>query len=163
MKTKVLCAFPGLGKSYATRHFADEFKMKDSDSSEFHYLEGLDGKTTNPDWPKNYLKHIREILKSEEYDFLFVSTHAEVREGLHLHGVPYVLVIPHNTPQVKAEFLKRYRERGSSEKFVALLDRMWNEWTNRTYETRVPGSVVMFHDDHLDREFLRRVKESHTR
>ena len=149
-----------MGKTYATAHYGDRYRLRDSDSSEFHFLEGLDGKTLNPGWPKNYLDHIASIVKSCEYQVLFVSTHEEVRRGLHALGIPYILVIPHKHPSVKTEFLKRYRERGSSEKFVKLLDENWNAWTGYEPEKEMSGSRIMFNDDHIDGEFLGRLIDS---
>jgi hypothetical protein len=142
-----------MGKTYATTHF-DRFRLRDSDSSEFHYLEGLGGHTPNPDWPGNYLDHIGEMVGSD-LDVLFVSTHIDVRRGLFERKIPYALVIPHRTQ--KAEFLSRYRERGSSESFVATMDKMWDEWTDYSFESNSQGSWTLFNDGHITPEFIERM------
>jgi hypothetical protein len=151
----ILSVFPGLGKTYASTHFVDEFSMIDSDSSQFHYLEGLGGTTLDPTWPERYLDHIEENVLLG-VDFIFVSTHEEVRRGLASRNIQYVLVIPHRT--MKDEFIRRYQERGSSPRFVELLSSRWDDWTSYAPERETPSSRIFFNDGYLDREFLRRLK-----
>ena len=98
MKTKIFSVFPACGKTWLCEHQKQyDLKILDSDSSRFswiveetedpHYAVIDNGemkpvvnktKTRNPDFPANYIKHIKENMG--QYDYIFVSSHASVRE-----------------------------------------------------------------------------------
>ena len=116
MKIKVICGFPGIGKSY----LASSKEYHDSDSSKFSWIEkGV----RNPDWPNNYIEHIKSLE-----GFIFVSTHKDVRDALYKNDVPFLLVYPDRS--LKDEYKQRYIQRGSPESFIKLLDEKWDEWIN---------------------------------
>jgi broad-specificity NMP kinase len=133
LKTIIISGFPGTGKSYITKH-SDKFKCHDSDSSEFHFIEGLDGYTVNPAWPHNYINHINDLVQTEEYDFIFISSHLEIRQALTKRDIPYILVMP--KPIAKQAFIKRYEQRGSSKQFIDKINDNWDEW-NTAFESNV--------------------------
>jgi len=57
MRTRIISAFPGTGKSFY--HNTHKDTTLDSDSSNFSWL--ADDKTLrNPEFPYNYIKHIKE-------------------------------------------------------------------------------------------------------
>jgi hypothetical protein len=118
MSAKIISAFPGIGKSYATSKIPGAL---DSDSSHFSWAApGM----RNPNFPENYIKHIRDNMETASY--IFVSSHQEVRDALANAGIDYLLVYP--DPKIKEEYLKRYIDRGSPESFVQLLDKNWDAW-----------------------------------
>ncbi len=126
MKTRIISAFPGTGKSF----YYNENKETclDSDSSEFSWVKADNGNNTkvrNPDFPQNYIEHIKENIG--KYEFIFVSSHAAVREALKANCIHYYLYYPKT--YVKNEYLDRYKERGSPQGFIDLLDSKWEEWT----------------------------------
>ena len=61
MNTKIFSVFPACGKTYLYEH-QDEYGLKilDSDSSQFSWTLTRDGMIRNPDFPKNYIEHIKE-------------------------------------------------------------------------------------------------------
>lgn len=125
METRIISAFPGLGKSYYFRKNPGE--SIDSDSSNFSWIKDKNGentKTRNPEFPSNYIEHIKENVG--KYRFIFVSSHKEVREALKKECINFYLVYPGMTR--KEEFLKRYLERGSPESFINLIDDNWDKW-----------------------------------
>ena len=65
-KTYVISAFPGCGKSWCFNNLQDKYKMLDSDSSNFSWAYGEEGQKLgrNPDFPQNYISHIKENLNS---------------------------------------------------------------------------------------------------
>lgn len=112
--TKVICGFPGVGKSTLYRELKEQgVQILDSDSSTFDKAS----------FPENYLTHI-EMARLAGFTVL-VSTHREVREGLHARNIPFILARPASTDQ-KQEYLQRYEDRGSPPEFVQLMDRMWD-------------------------------------
>lgn len=109
----VIAGFPGVGK---TTVFNQGNKCIDSDSSKFD--------KTN--FPANYIEHIKEKLKDESLDYIFVSTHTSVRHALVSAKIPYILVYPKIT--LKQEYLQRYRDRGSPGSFIDLMDKSWSDF-----------------------------------
>lgn len=65
-ETTIISGFPGIGKSYFFRN--QEYNNRtvlDSDSSEFSWVKDENGNNTkerNPDFPSNYIDHIKENM-----------------------------------------------------------------------------------------------------
>ena len=90
MRTRIIAAFPGTGKTIYHQKHPDT--TLDSDSSSFSWIEKDGEKVRNPDFPNNYIAHIKENIG--KYEFIFVSTHREVREALLDNCVFFYLVYP---------------------------------------------------------------------
>ena len=117
MQTRIISAFPGTGKSHIFK--SGKYDCLDSDSSEFSWVYDDDGsKRRNPDFPANYIAHIKENIG--KVDLIFVSTHKEVRDALLENCLFFYLVYPKE--QAREEYLQRYRGRNSPEAFIKLLD-----------------------------------------
>ena len=125
-KTRIIAAFPGTGKSMYHKKYPDT--TLDSDSSKFSWIEVSKSKggvkERNPDFPQNYINHIKENIG--KYDFIFVSTHREVREALLDNCIFFYLIYP--SKNRKKEFIKRYQDRDNIDSFIKLLDKNWNVW-----------------------------------
>ncbi|QIN99774.1 hypothetical protein vaffelhjerte_154 [Salmonella phage vaffelhjerte] len=111
MQFNVISAFPGCGKTYFTKCFP---RVLDSDSSKFQ----------KDNFPANYIEHISQAI--EEGKLILVSSHKEVRDALHAAGIDFILLYPER--ELKEEYLARYKERGSPDSFISLLDSKWDEW-----------------------------------
>ena len=123
MSGMIIAGFPGVGKS----HFKGETHLKasDSDSSQFSWVINEAGeKVRNPDFPKSYLDHIEEAVKT--HDVVFVSTHPQVLKGLVERKLFHTIVYPDRT--LKETYLCRYALRGSPSEFVSLMDSKWDEF-----------------------------------
>ena len=121
----VISAFPGCGKTYFFNKHKEYMKVLDSDSSMFSWIYNDDGtKERHPDFPNNYIRHIKENLDTQ--DIIFVSSHAQVRKALYDAGIKFVLVFP--STNLKEEWMLRLSDRGSSEEFVKLIGDNWNSW-----------------------------------
>ncbi len=121
--TLIIAAFPGCGKSQCEKDHPNHIIL-DSDSSRFSWIEGKENVERNPDFPNNYMKHIKENIGKA--DIIFISSHDVVRDALRENGIKYNLVYPNI--DLKDEYLKRYENRGSSLGFINLLNSKWNEW-----------------------------------
>ena len=143
MKTIVISAFPGCGKSYVYNNFKDEFEgILDSDSSQFSWVKDKDGNNTkerNPEFPKNYIDHIKENIGKVEV--IFVSSHKEVRDCLKLNEIEYVLVFPLLT--MKEEFIERFRSRGNDEAFITFISNNWKKFIDELFEEEYPTKFVL--------------------
>ena len=146
MKTKIISAFPGTGKTYYHKNHPDT--TLDSDSSQFSWLYdewgykllGLDGKPMrNPQFPQNYIEHIKSNIG--KYEYIFVSSHKEVREALVNSNLHFTLVYPEIG--LKQEYIERYKQRGSSEKFIELLSNNWDLWIKELQNQKGCNHVVL--------------------
>lgn len=128
MRTKIVSAFPGVGKS--TYHRKHPETTLDSDSSKFSWVIDEHGnKTRNPSFPQNYIDHIKQNIG--KYKYIFVSSHKEVRDALLDNCLYFYLVYPGDNR--KEEFIQRYRDRGNDENFIKLVDSKWDEWMSEFY------------------------------
>ncbi len=159
--TKVIAAFPACGKTYYFDRNED-YVILDSDSSKFswmfrkrtkdelaeakkewdktpHLLSGdmyinrikdEEIKVRNPDFPNNYIEHIKENIGKADY--IFVSTHEEVRKALTAARIDFALVFPERS--LKAEWVGRCFLRGSGEKFCQLIADNWEYWLSQMEE-----------------------------
>jgi deoxyribodipyrimidine photolyase-like uncharacterized protein len=130
MRTKIISAFPGTGKSYYHNKYPDI--TLDSDSSNFSWVKDQNGNNTkerNPEFPQNYINHIKENIG--KYKYIFVSSHKEVRDALLDNCIFFYIVYPSDSR--KEEFIKRYRDRGNAEGFIKLVDENWENWMREIY------------------------------
>lgn len=112
-ETKLISAFPGCGKSHYYKNTTGK-TILDSDSSTFN----------KSDFPQNYINHIKENIG--KVDVILISSHKEVRDALSENGIYYTLVYP--KLDLKDEYIKRYKKRGSDVNFINLLEKNWNLW-----------------------------------
>ena len=120
MKTILISAFPGTGKSHLFR--TSKKKVLDSDSSTFD----------KKDFPRNYIEHIKNNIG--KVDIILISSHKDVRDALVKEGLFFYLVFPNIN--LKEEYLNRYKERGSPEKFIELISNNWESWIKELQEQR---------------------------
>jgi len=152
-RATIICGFPGIGKTTLWNR-KEELKILDSDSTDFSWADA--SKTTrNSDWPKNYIEYIRE--KSEEADIILVSSHDTVRDALVKAGITFVLVYP--SLEMKGEYIQRYRDRGSSEKFIRLLEENYEKWVGELMSQTGCRHVVLQPGQYLS-DVIDQVRES---
>lgn len=120
--TNIWSAFPLCGKTYCTNVL--NLDATDSDSSKYSWRT-VDGvKERNPEFPANYLQHIKEVMN--KYEYVFVSCHAEVRKALQEAGIKYNLVFPERS--AKEEWLRRYDNREYNGFPKHVLENCWDAW-----------------------------------
>ena len=125
MRTKIISAFSGTGKSYY--HNNHPTTTLDSDSSGFSWSKDENGnKIRNPEFPQNYINHIKENIG--KYEIIFVSSHKEVRDALLNNCLYFYLIYPEQ--HRKDEYIKRYIERGDPQSFINLIETNWRSWIN---------------------------------
>lgn len=130
--TKVIAAFPACGKSYCFDRNED-YIILDSDSSKFSWMPDCGNNIRNPDFPKNYIEHIKENIG--KVDFIFVSTHEEVRQALTEAGIDFILVFPEQS--LKAEWVGRCFLRGSGEQFCSMIADNWDYWLSQMWDEAI--------------------------
>ena len=157
--TKIYSVFPACGKTYLCEHQEDyDLKILDSDSSKFSWIytdkdewgDDLEGfrRIRNPDFPNNYIKHIKDNIG--KYDCIFVSSHASVREAFDKEGIDFTVVYPKQS--CKAE----WDEWGYS---IASFGNAYMEeyaiYNDRYYDDResFKEAYYDYHDDELCEKF----------
>lgn len=142
MDTKIYSVFPACGKTYLYEHQEDyDLKILDSDSSQFSwcydynplYSDRIE-KYRNPDFPNNYIKHIKNNIG--KYDCIFVSSHASVRKALDEEGIDYTIVYPEYN--CKAEWVGRcfIREKnGEGGCSASVMYDNWEQWVTECFQT----------------------------
>lgn len=118
--TVVIAGFPGIGK---TTFASQRDDVKDLESS--LYSKKADG-SKNPDFPGNYVNMVKWHLVNNNWKYLLVSTHEDVRKALTDDGINFFIIYPDKTR--KDEFLKLYKERGNTDEFIQLMDSNWEDW-----------------------------------
>jgi len=117
LDTKVISAFPGIGKTYFVQN--SNLRVADSDSSKFSWLyKGV----RHPDFPWNYMEHIKELMGT--IDIILVSSHRVVREALVENNIDFVLIFPERN--LKAEYIERFKLRGNDMAFIDMISDNWD-------------------------------------
>lgn len=138
-KTIVISAFYACGKTYACDLLTKEgYKVLDSDSSKFSWLSPKESQVIaykngdintakytfrNSEFPQNYISHIKENIG--KVDYIFVSSHKEVRDALIENNIPFSVVYPNK--DFKAEWIGRCFLRGSKDAFCNTLAKNWDK------------------------------------
>lgn len=151
--TKVIAAFPACGKTFYFNNIEGNTIVLDSDSSKFSWVEIDDGnngwrRERNPDFPKNYIDHIKENIG--EADYIFVSTHEVVRKALTEAEIDFSIVFPKQS--LKEEWIGRCFLRGSNEEFCQMIADQWDYWILQMEEEVVINNrnhYRLAHGEHL--------------
>jgi hypothetical protein len=163
MNTRIYSVFPACGKTYLYEHQEDyDLKILDSDSSNFSWIRCYDpcGRPTtklrNPDFPNNYIEHIKENIG--KYDCIFVSSHASVREALDAEGIDFTIVYPMSN--CMAEWVGRCFIRdqiGESGCGPEAMYNNWDQWIGECFETGIDHkAIVLGPIEYLSEYFERR-------
>lgn len=150
MNALVISAYPACGKStyynnnsrYANTK--DGMKILDSDSSKFSWIYDSDGNKTNirnPKFPKNYIKYIKQHLKSE--DIIFVSSHEVVRKALYEAHIPFISIFPKDNIYNMKEWRARFLSRNNTLSFIEFQMEHWTEFINQMQEDPAPIKKVI--------------------
>lgn len=162
MNTKIYSVFPACGKTYLYEHQEDYgLKILDSDSSNFSWVRLYDPlsrpttKLRNPDFPNNYIEHIKENIG--KYDCIFVSSHATVREALDKEGIDFTIVYPEHC--CKSEWVGRcfIREKnGESGCGADVMHNNFDQWVFECFETGINHKeIVLGPTEYLSEYFER--------
>lgn len=172
-KAKVISAFPASGKSTYYREWSQYSKenvwrkgsngeqvlnniglpvgdkILDSDSSQFSWIKDENGNNTdmrNPDFPRNYIQHIKDHLETE--DVIFVSSHDIVRNALEENNIDYYLVYPDK--DLLEEWIYRMKDRGNNDKFISFITSNWDKFIDEIEAETYPTKVKLYDGVNMD-------------
>lgn len=140
--TKIISAFPGCGKTYCFKNYQDKFSILDSDSSNFSWVKDKEGDNTttrNPNFPQNYIDHIK--FNMGKVDIIFVSSHDIVRKALEENNIKYLLVYP--CLGAKKEYINRYINRGNNENFIKFIDNNYENFISDMKKEEFPHKIEL--------------------
>lgn len=146
----VISAYTCCGKTYAYEHYKDNYCIIDMDLSDFSWLKDSNGDKTlvrNPDFPNNYISHIKSYMKSA--DVIFVDSHPQVRQALQDAGIHFITVYPNE--DLLDELVGRMYRNGYSEGYIELQIKHWDEIMGSI--TKYPvgdGLIRLGHNEYLD-------------
>ena len=154
-ETKVVSAYPCCGKTYAYKNYQDRYKILDSDSSEFSWIKDKNGNNTkerNPDFPNNYIEHIKSNIG--KVDIIFVSSHLSVRQAMENANIRFCTVYP--KANMLNEWIGRMYRRGSSEDFIKFQIKNWDKFMHKIIfdEYKGFGLIRLGNEEYIDLDFI---------
>lgn len=141
LNTIIISGFPGVGKSYFVKTHQDILVL-DSRSSELSWLKDEQGKNTilkNPQFPQQYIDHIKENLGS--FDIILVSSHDTIRKALEDNNIEYFLAYPNKA--LKDEYMNRYIHRGNDYNFIKVVETNWDKWISDIEKEKFPFLIQL--------------------
>lgn len=127
-KTKIISAFPCLGKTFfaannkdialdleSSDFFFDKTGFEDYSSEQF---KGLSNRVKKENGLQDYLKAIDEAVKSNNYNFVFISQTPDVVKGVIDLGYDVHLVKPEHGEESEKEFIRRAKLRGNNDQWI---------------------------------------------
>lgn len=145
-KTKIISAFPACGKTYMFNN--SELSIIDSDSSEFSWLKDKNGNNTkerNPNFPNNYIEHIKKNLG--EVDIIFISSHEVVRKAMVDNDINYTLIYP--SIELNEEWIKRFVDRGNDDSFIMFISNNWETFINDIEQETYPNKIKLNSNEYI--------------
>lgn len=137
--SKVICAFAGLGKTYLSKKYSN---VIDFDLQNFKYiynrkelnniekLKGIENKVINKDWPNNYIVQLRKIINQEK--IILVPADKEIRDILVSENINFVFIMP--SIDSKEDLINRYKKRGNNQKYIQRAINDLEQWINLKYD-----------------------------
>lgn len=139
-KTRVISAFPACGKTFACEYFKNKVIL-DSDSSQFSWVyTDNNEKIRNPDFPDNYISHIKYNIGTADY--ILVSSHQNVREALKAANIKFMLVYPNK--KLLHEWVGRCYLRKNNGFSIDLLVEKWDEWIAQCKEESEENGIFSY-------------------
>lgn len=103
-------------------------------------------KLKNPDFPNNYINHIKENIG--KVDYILVSSHEVVRQVMKKEKIPYILVYPNKS--LLEEWIGRCYLRDSNKQFIDNLIQNWDLWL----DSCINDKYATYHFELGHREYL---------
>lgn len=126
----VVMGFPGSGKTHFFKEaLVSNLRVVDCDMV-------MDPKDKQG---SDYVKLTLDAMKNG-VDVMLLISHPWIRKALEEANIMYVLSYPNHGD--KNEYMRRYRERGSSDEFITRLDENWDKWIDSCVEETFPIRIA---------------------
>ena len=146
-RANIIAAFAGCGKSTFTKEATlHGKKVLDLDTSLYsHFIDTSGQKIPNPFFIENYENAIKRNL--ENYDYILIGTHKEVRDMLRKNNIKYTLVYPNI--HLKSEYLVRYLYRGDNNSFILGIVDNWDKFIVQMMSEEYPSKIELKSNEYL--------------
>jgi hypothetical protein len=157
----IVAAFAGAGKTYFCNHVggANDFVcmpykyfMPETDDGgpdnagpEAEKIKADFSLEMNPEYPLNYINAILENMG--KYRYLVIPSDGRVLAGLADKNVPYILCYPDGS--AKAEYEKRYAQRGNTEDFIDIFIGNWDYFMEALLKDTYGTHIILGKDAYL--------------
>ena len=145
MKTNIIAAFPGTGKSYLVRNNKLDRKVVDVDSNAYTQGHDSDGNLASEEFPGNYIQAIKKQI--DRTDVLLISIHSEVLDALRREQIKFTVVYPEM--ELKSEYISRFQERQDPSEFIELFNKNWQAILERLQDQKGCKHFVLRSGQHL--------------
>lgn len=141
MKTLVVSAFPGCGKSFMTEN---------NKKNQYIFYDKDNGYLSCDDDFKIYANEIISLIG--KVDFLLISQYPEVLNTLYQKRVPYIIVAPNNSSYlssnmrkiIKQQWFGRFYLRENNIDWIKLLRNNYDEWTSISHlQSMKPNRIIL--------------------
>ena len=145
--TVIVSAFPACGRS--TAYDILKYQLYDvinAESKKFSWKNFFGGRYHNPEFPNNYVEYIMKNIGV--VDFIFTSSHEDIRNTMAKFHVPYILVYPDES--CLAEWVGRCYLRGNSHEYIHALIDNWEKWLDECHnDSNAIKHIVLGRNDYL--------------
>ena len=140
MENIIICGFSGIGKSWAAKCMENVIDMESSKYSKIksEVEPDLLPPRENPLFPFNYADAIEKEFNEGHDKIILVSCHAQLRSELKKRGIPYLIILPYNTEEIKNEYKIRWFVRGSKIGFIKVMSDNWEEFIHSCAKDGAP-------------------------
>lgn len=138
----IICGFSGIGKTTAEQKHRQILDMESSGYS--HIWENGIERGRNPQFPRNYIDKLEELIENDEAYYYLLSCHEDVRNELKARGLQYIIVLPYW--ECKNEYIKRWLKRGSDIDFITQMDKRWEVMINSCVKDTAPKIYLNEHE-----------------
>ena len=142
-KTMIISAFCGTGKTHLCKILREQAIE----------IECWTYQGRKDIFPDNIIKDIKAKVGKVKY--IFISSNPVVIDRLVKEGINIYIYYPEQG--LKDEYINRYKNRGSSDDFVDMLDRNWDDWLKEIHE-RYPNGTVIKSEEYLSEYILMKNK-----
>lgn len=143
-----VCAFPGCGKTTIYDNAFDYGLIKNVDKKVLNHRQNLknglvpvfdnDSSTFDKEhFPENLVANAISVGRHYNQFLYLTSTHENVRHTMKSEGLKYDIVFPKR--ELKAEYIQRYIDRGSSPFFVKFMDENWDTFIDSMEQDQTIG------------------------
>lgn len=183
MNTIVISAFPASGKTYATEHCGEWYKILDLDTSDFTHIrrkrteseleemkqewERVPHKLSGDGYVEKHKDEIITVPNTDfpqnyiecikenigKYDVIFVSSYLKVRQAMQDAGIVYCTVYPNE--DMLNEWIGRMYMRGDSMLYIERIIYNWSAYV-RNIESEPHGKHVfrLINNEYIDQSKL---------
>ncbi len=141
LKTLIVSAFPGCGKSYMAQNSINHgYSFCDKDNG---YLDS----------EEQYRSYVNEIMNLiGKFDFILINQYPEVLNLLHSFSIPYIIVAPNNLSYlssntknlIKQQWFGRFYLRKDSFEWINLLYKNYDRWTSLYHlKSMKPKKIIL--------------------